>query len=136
MQLAEFSAPRGVPAILAESGGRGLVEEDAVQRHVDGALNVWRALGILTDAPPRAVRKPTLLSRNEWLRSDHEGVFLCAVGPGDRVSAGQKLGEMITLHGEHLSDVTSPVDGVILFTVTSPAIKQNGLLLAVAVPAE
>ncbi|MBV9171723.1 MAG: succinylglutamate desuccinylase/aspartoacylase family protein [Chloroflexi bacterium] len=130
------AAQRGVPAILAESGGRGLVEEDAVQRHVEGVLNIWRSLGILTDAAPRQVARPRLLARNEWLRSEHEGVFLCGVAPGDRVSAGQKVGEMITLHGEHLADVTAPADGVILFTVTSPAIKQNGLLLAVGVPAE
>jgi uncharacterized protein len=129
------AAQRGVPAILAESGGRGLVEEDAVQRHVEGVLNIWRSLGILTDTPPRQdFSKPRLLERNEWLRSSHEGVFLCTVAPGEQVSAGQKLGQLITLHGTHLEDVTSPADGVILFTVTSPAIKQNGLLLAVGVP--
>ena len=31
------------------------------------------------------------------------------------------------------ADITSPVDGVVLFTVTSPAIKQGGLLLGIGV---
>ncbi len=73
-------------------------------------------------------------TRNEWLRSDWEGIFLCRVRPGDAVKADQVLGEMVDLLGTHLADVRSPDDGVILFTVTSPAIKKGGLLLAVGVP--
>jgi predicted deacylase len=128
------AAERGVPAILAESGGRGLVEEEAVVRHMNGALNIWRTLGILLDEPPASTTPPRLLSRNEWLRSEHEGVFLCRVQPGDKVAHGQVLGEMVDLLGEHLADITSPAEGIILFTLTSPAIKRDGLLLAVGVP--
>jgi predicted deacylase len=128
------AAERGVPAILAESGGRGLVEEEAVVRHVDGVLNIWRHLGMLTDAPPAQVSQPTLLTRNDWLRSQHEGIFLCRVRPGQQVVAGDVLGQMVDLLGNHLADIVAPATGVILFTVTSPAIKQDGLLLAVAVP--
>jgi predicted deacylase len=128
------AAARGVPAMLAESGRNGLVEEEAIQRHVDGVRNVWRTLGILVDRPPEAVERPHLLRRNEWLRSEHEGVFLCRVRPGESVVAGQVLGELVDLLGNPLAAVRSPDDGVVLFTVTSPAIKQGGLLLAVGVP--
>jgi predicted deacylase len=128
------AAQAGVPAILAESGGRGLALEPDIQRHVDGVLNIWRSLGLLTDAPPVAVTPPRMLARNEWLRSPHEGIFLCRVQPGDNVAEGQVLGEMVDLLGNRLADVKSPADGLILFTVTSPAIKKDGLLLAVGVP--
>jgi uncharacterized protein len=126
------AAEHGVPAILAESGGRGLVEEDAVARHVDGVLNIWRTLGLLNDQPARAVQPPRALTRNAWLRSEHEGIFLCAVTPGQQVKAGDRLGEMTDLLGNPLAEITSPSDGVVLFTLTSPAIKKDGLLLAVA----
>jgi predicted deacylase len=128
------AAERGVPAIIAESGRCGLVEEDAIVRHVDGVLNIWRALGLLRDAPPRTPEPPRVLSRFEWLRSAHEGIFDCRVRVNDRVQAGQTLGQMIDLLGAPLEDVSSPVDGVVLFTVTSPAIKAGGLLLGVGVP--
>jgi len=128
------AAARGVPAMLAESGRNGLVEEDAIRRHVEGVRNVWRTLGILVDKRAQAVEPPHLLQRNEWLRSDHEGVFLCRVKPGETVAAGQVLGEMIDLLGNGLAEIRSPDDGVVLFTVTSPAIKRGGLLLAVGVP--
>jgi len=52
----------------------------------------------------------------------------------EQVRAGQSLGRMIDLLGNPLAEVTSPADGVVLFTVTSPAIKAGGLLLGVGVP--
>ncbi|HEV7663271.1 MAG TPA: succinylglutamate desuccinylase/aspartoacylase family protein [Chloroflexota bacterium] len=128
------AAERGVPAFIAESGRCGLVEEDAITRHTDGVRNIWRTLGLLVDAPPLAVTPPTVLNRFEWLRSTHEGIFECAVRVNDPVQTGQSLGRMIDLVGNPLAEVTSPADGVVLFTVTSPAIKRDGLLLGVGVP--
>ena len=75
-----------------------------------------------------------MIARNEWLRSEHEGIFLCRVQPGDSVAEGESLGELVDLLGKHLMDVRAPAAGIILFTVTSPAIKKDGLLLAVGVP--
>jgi uncharacterized protein len=129
------AAQHGVPAILAESGGRGLPVAADIQRHVDGVLNIWRTLGLVTDAAPDQAPPKKMIARNEWLRSAHEGIFLCRVQPGDSVASGQSLGEIVDLLGEHLADVAAPAAGVILFTVTSPAIKKDGLLLAVGVPA-
>jgi predicted deacylase len=128
------AAEQGVPALIAESGRCGLVEEDAIQRHVDGVRNVWRTLGLLVDEPPRNVPPPRVLSRFEWLRSPHQGIFDCAVRVNDQVRGGQRLGQMLDLLGNPLGEVTSPADGVVLFTVTSPAIKEGGLLLGIGVP--
>jgi predicted deacylase len=36
--------------------------------------------------------------------------------------------------GNTLAEVRAPADGVVLFTVSSPAIKQGGLLLGIGVP--
>ena len=127
------AAERGVAAILAESGRNGLLEEDAVQRHVDGVLNILRTLGILAGRPA-AVAPPTLLTRFDWLRSEHEGIFHCAVKVNDQVEAGQVLGEMVDLLGNQLGEITAPAAGVVLFLVTSPAIKADGLLMGIGVP--
>jgi predicted deacylase len=128
------AAQHGVPAILAESGGRGLPIEQDVQRHVEGVLNIWRTLGLLNDAPPVQNQPPRHIAANLWLRSEHEGIFMCRVKPGDNVAKGQALGEMVDLLGNHLTTIEAPAAGIILFTVTSPAIKKEGLLLAVGVP--
>ena len=102
------AAERGVPALIAESGRCGLVEEEAIQRHVDGVQNIWRTLGLLTDAPPRVVDPPRVLNRFEWLRSDLQGIFDCRVQVSEDVKAGQSLGQMVDLLGNPLAEVTSP----------------------------
>ena len=47
------------------------------------------------------------------------------------MSARQTLGEITDLVGEPIAAITASVGGVVLFTVTSPAIKKDGLLLAI-----
>ena len=51
--------------------------------------------------------------------------------PGEAVVAGQRLGAVCDLHGEEHHEVTSPAEGVVLFTTTSPAMAEDGILLAV-----
>src|SRR5581483_5196422 len=127
------AALRGVPAMIAESGRCGQLEEDAVQRHVRGVQNILRALGILAGEAPSAP-PPRPIARFDWLRSPHEGLFHCWVKVGDWVKAGQAIGEMVDLHGNQLAEIPATADGLILFTVSSPAIKTEGLLVGIGVP--
>ncbi len=67
----------------------------------------------------------------EWLRSPVEGIFHSHVRVAQLVKPRDLLGDMTDLVGEPLAAITAPVGGVVLFIVTSPAIKKNGLLLAI-----
>ena len=127
------AAQNGVPAILAESGGRGLPIEQDVQRHVDGVLNIWRTLGLVNDTPPEPRQAPRTIARNEWLRSEHEGIFLCRVKPGDQVAQDETLGEMVDLLGNQLKTIRAPAGRVLLrpqknsYALTSAISNQAGL---------
>jgi predicted deacylase len=128
--LMAVAAQNGVAAMLAESGGRGqLVEEDVV-RHVDGVTNILRTIGALSGRPAR-VDLPTVVKSFEWLRSPVQGIFHCRVRVDQMVKAREFVGDLTDLVGEPLAAITAPVSGVVLFTVTSPAIKKDGLLLAI-----
>jgi predicted deacylase len=48
-----------------------------------------------------------------------------------QVQAGDIVGELVDLVGEPLATIRAPVGGVVLFIVTSPAMKKDGLLLAI-----
>ena len=128
--LYAVAAQNGVASMLAESGGRGLLIEEDVVRHVHGATNILRAIGALEGEPER-VAPPQVVKSFDWVRSPVEGIFHCAVRIDQRVRAGEALGEMVDLVGDPLERITAPVSGVVLFTVTSPAIKKDGLLLAI-----
>lgn len=60
-----------------------------------------------------------------------EGLERYAVRVEQAVAPGETVGEMVDLLGEPLGRIGAPVGGVVLFIVTSPAIKKDGLLLAI-----
>ena len=120
----------GVASMLAESGGRGLLIEADVARHVRGVTNILKTIGAL-EGRPDPVPETTILKSFDWLRSPVEGIFHPAVRIEQRVTKGEPVGELIDLVGEPLAEVHAPSTGIVLFIVTSPAIKKDGLLLAV-----
>lgn len=128
------AAAAGIPAVIAEAGGRGLLEEDAVRLHLNGIGNALRHLGMLLpgDAtPPRADMRTA--ARFIWLQADAEGWWEPDVSAGDIVEAGSSLGTVRSLFGDVVGRIYAPEDGVVLFLTTSPAVGSNGLLLGLGV---
>ena len=123
------AAAAGIPAVIAEVGGCGLLEEAAVGMHLDGLANALRHLGMLPGdaAPPRAGMRS--VGRFVWLRSTEEGWWEPDVRAGDDVRAGSSLGSVRNLFGDVIERVPAPEDGVVLFLTTSPAVTADGLLL-------
>jgi uncharacterized protein len=128
--LYAVAAQNGVAAMLAESGGRGLLIEEDVARHVTGVNNILRTIGAVSGRPGR-VTPPTVVKSFEWLRSPIEGIFHCRVKVDQVVKAREVVGDITNLVGEPLAAMTAPMSGVVLFLVTSPAIKKDGLVLAI-----
>jgi predicted deacylase len=126
------AAEVGIPAITAEVGGRGLVDESSVARHLEGLRRTLSAVGVLPDVFPE-VAAPREVGRWVWLRATFEGWWQCGVEVGQEVTAGARLGS-VRRHGSSDSDViVAPVTGVPLFVTTSPAVSSDGLLMGFAV---
>ena len=128
--LYALAALNGVASMLAESGGRGLLIEEDVVRHVRGVTNILRAIGAL-DGAAETVAPARVVNSFDWLRSPAEGMFHSRVRVDQQVQAGDIVGELVDLVGEPLATIRAPVGGVVLFIVTSPAMKKDGLLLAI-----
>jgi hypothetical protein len=125
------AAAAGIPAITAEAGECGLVQEHAVALHVAGLNGVLEVLG-MTDARADGADRPeqTRLARFLWLRCRSAGWWAPSVGAGDAVTAGQPVGEVSSLDGSAvLQTIVAPADGVIIFLTSSPAVADDGLLL-------
>jgi predicted deacylase len=125
------AAEAGIPAIIAEAGGCGLVERAAVEAHVRGLDGVLAALG-MADPPADAAPapQPQYLQQFLWLRCEDEGWWEPAVKPGDTVAEGQLLGTVSSLDGARLlQTITAPAAGVPMFITSSPAVAADGLLL-------
>jgi uncharacterized protein len=128
------AAEIGIPAIIAESGECGLVQQDAVDRHVRGLDRVLALLGIADGPAAVDGAQPTYLTRFLWMSTTDAGWWEPAVRPGEPVTEGQTLGTVSTLDGARvLQTITAPADGVPMFITSSPAVAANGLLLGLGV---
>ena len=125
------AAAAGIPAITAEAGQCGLVEEAAVALHVAGLNGVLALLGMDPAAEAAAGQAAHVqLGQFLWLRCKDAGWWAPEVAAGDQVTAGQVLGTVSTLDGgQVLEAVTAPADGVVIFQTSSPAVGADGLLL-------
>jgi len=123
------AAGAGVPAVIAEAGGCGLLEEEAVRLLTDGVGDALRALDMLPGEPRPLREDMRTVGRFVWLRSTSEGWWEPAVRVGEEVAESALLGTVKNLYGDVVEEIRSPDDGVPLFITSSPAVAAEGLLL-------
>src|SRR4029453_16435112 len=135
------AAEKGIPAILAEAGGVGQMQEDAVELLCRGVTNVMRHFGMIAAEHPHLNPLPnkgeegsaTVLTKFEWVYTKTTGVWYPKVVPGDTVKQGEQIGPVGDLFGDDLENVKSPVNGVVLFLTINPSVLENGLLMGLGV---
>ena len=139
------AAEKGIPAILAEAGGVGQMQEEAVSLLINGVVNVMRHLGMINDANlefPSAKRETnwrskanktatTVLTRFEWLYTKRTGMWYPKVMAGGAVREGEQTGTVGDLFGDTLEEIVSPVNGVVLFLTINPSVLEKGLLMGI-----
>jgi predicted deacylase len=126
------AAPRaGVPSVLLEVGGAGVLDMDLVEMEVRGLKNVFRHLGMLegdvADDIPHTVCYGMYV-----VTSRYGGILLPDVAPGDAIEEGQRIGEMRDLRGNVVAELASPMSGVVLMMFTSPVRISGETLLILA----
>jgi uncharacterized protein len=123
------AAEIGIPAIIAEAGGCGLVERAAVEAHVRGLNRVLALLG-MSDEPADDGPPPTYLRRFLWLNCRDAGWWEPSAQVGEAVAEGQVIGTVSSIDGTQTHQtITAPADGVLMFMTSSPAVAADGLLL-------
>jgi len=130
------AARAGIPAIIAEAGGCGLLSEDAVELLAVGVRNALCHLGMLPGEPKPPAAQQQRVGRFDWLRSTKAGWWAPSVRAGDAVAAGDRLGEVRDLWGAVHEEIVATSDGVVLFLTTSPAVGDDGLLLGLGADLE
>ena len=130
------TARAGIPAILAEAGGMGVLDEESVQMHLEGleSLLVYTgsiASDVRLSAKGASRKHVTFLGSFPWLRSDTRGILYLTVDVGDPVTKGQHVGVIKDYFGNVLKELEAPETGIVLFRVTSPATNPTDPILAV-----
>lgn len=126
------AASLGIPAVLGEVGGQGLWPESDVELHAAGFRRALHVAGLIAEPEAGPRRESRLLTKEAWLRSDVDGMFVPTVNVGAEVTAGEPLGEVQDAFGRTLKVVEAPIDGFVIFLVSSLAMNTGDPLLAVA----
>ena len=126
------AAEAGIASITAEVGGRGLVDDVSVARHLEGLRRLLSSLGVLPATFPDAPA-PVEIHHWVWLRSTTAGWWSSRVDVGQWVEANEIIGTVRSLDGANYEEIIAPEAGVPLFLTTSPAVAVEGLLLGLGV---
>jgi hypothetical protein len=120
-ELVVFLAKQGKPALIAEAGTEGKVEEKDVTMLYNGVFNVMKHLGMIEGKPLRKTR-PRLVGKegkNTFVSSKRGGLLYSFVKVGDMVSKGDVLGEIRNVWGETLEKIVAPHNGMIFFKINT-----------------
>jgi len=109
------AAMKGIPSIIAESGGEGKVREEDIAVHTQGISNVMKHLGMI-EGKLEASEKMTLARfafPDPTLRVSRAGFLRPIVKPGDVVKKGDVVANVINVFGEDVETLVSPHKGVV-----------------------
>ena len=105
----------GVASIISEAGlgYRTQPLEEFVVAHVDGTLNLLKHFGMLEGEPTRPRNQRFLDMEWQGVTAPVAGVFQALADHGDILVVGQLIGRITDLDGSTLSELHSPIDGVV-----------------------
>lgn len=124
----------GTPCLVVEMGVGMRITPDYCEQLVAGILTVWRDAGVLApDTSLPAISRTPLIaddSNVHYLNAQTSGMFVAAASHWTDVRRGELLGTIVSpFNGAVLSEVRSPVNGI-LFTLREYPLVYEGSLMA------
>ncbi len=124
----------GTPCLVAEMGVGMRITPEYCTQLVAGILAVWKELGVLAPevTVPATPHVPLIAddSNVHYLNAQTSGMFIATADHWTDVRRGELLGTIVSpFRGDILSDVRSPVDGI-LFTLREYPLVYEGSLMA------
>lgn len=123
-------------SIMSEAGCSTRISESDVNFHVDGVLGVAAKLGVV-DAERFALADPvgpqSVVRESLVVYSQVTGWGRTLKRPGDRVTPGEALVEVRDYDSDAVSSVTSPWNGILMWTDHHPAVEAGHVVGGVGV---
>ncbi len=122
--ITRYASGLGKPCVTAEAGHAGVSDPADIDALVQGCWSVARHLKMLA-GNPAPVEHPLWLARVSVMASPVDGVFYPLAPPEAYVSQGMKIGYLTDYFGKPVSDIVSPVSGVVLYIGAVPSMRKG-----------
>jgi len=132
--LRQAADEMGIPVLVYEGGEALRFDEVAIRVGLKGVVQVMRALGMLAAKPGRGAppKEPVEARSSTWVRAELSGILRAGVGLGMRVRKGTRLGVIADPFGAQETEVTAPVDGIVIARLNLPLVNEGDALFHIA----
>lgn len=121
---------KSIPSLLVERGGCGLCKEDDVKAYKSDILNVLGALNILDHEITEKEFEAKEIKEAIYLDALNDGCWTCLVKAGEKITKGQKLGEVTDYFGNLIDTYYAEFDAVVLYNTVAFSVTKDSSLIA------
>jgi predicted deacylase len=122
----------GKPAVMVEAGCARQLQWDIVERTVGGLRCAAHRLGLLPAPVRAAARSLTRVTRRAQITCAQAGIFRALRRPGDRIAAGEALGEIVDLYGDVVERPVLDADAIVIAVRSEPVVHTGDRVLFAA----
>lgn len=128
----QSASQAGIPSVLVEVGGEGRWSEEEVAIVRQGLHRVLGEAGITPQKGSVDTPELTTFQAAKPNLSEHAGLWFPKVEAGDVVKAGQNLGSVEDPFGAELQAIEAAESGTVGYVLSSLAVNQGELVVALA----
>ena len=125
-----WAGQKGVPAVIIERGGCGLVERHEIGADIEDVRNILRGLGFLCDGIQAVTFSQHLICNAYYENAPCHGCWYPQKLPGDMVEKNELLGEIRDIYGKLSERIFAKTAGVILYQTASLGIDAGTPMVA------
>lgn len=122
----------GIVALSIEAGKLGTVQRENVALVKDALYNMLGYSGMYHKGKTVIKTKRIYLNQQSYVRVPEKGIFYSSLKSGDTVSKDQNIGYITDDFGNVLHQITSPVNGIVLYKVGTPPVNAGETLFCIA----
>ena len=118
-----------IPILVFEGGESLRLDEFAIEKGINGTLNILRYFNMISDKVSIIKSKSSIeINNRKWIRAKIAGLFSLTINNGDKVIKNQVLGYIMDTYGETNYEVKAPYDGYIIAVNNFPIINMGDAL--------
>lgn len=122
----------GIVALSIEAGKLGTVQRENVTLVKDALYNMLDYAGMYYKGKTVIKTNRKYLNHQSYVRVPEKGIFYSSIKSGDTVSKDQNIGYITDDFGNVLHQITSPINGIVLYKVGTPPVNAGETLFCIA----